>query len=95
MLPDSRICKVLPIHARKKEQLADRDEDWPESVYQQRAADRMQRTKDRYKRRKIKCVEYAKLCIAEMPEYLSFLENHSKQDDLSDAFLQACDWLSR
>jgi len=83
------------VNARQKEKLPTVDTDWPGSSYEQVVNDRYNRVKDRYRRRKILCLEYAKMCLEDAPEYLSFLENHNKQDDLTDCFLQATDWFLR
>lgn len=91
----SQIVSVNNANARQKEKLPTKDEDWPGSAYELKVNERYTRVKDRYRRRKILCLEYAKMCLHDAPEYLSFLENHSKQDDLTDSFLQATDWFLR
>jgi hypothetical protein len=89
------LISVVNVNAKQKEKLPVNDPDWIGSIYEQRVNDRYNRVKDRYKRRKILCLEYAKMCLENAPEYLSFLDNHSKQDDLTDCFLQATDYFIR
>jgi hypothetical protein len=83
------------INAKQKEKLPKNDLEWPGSENEIIVKNRYTKIKDPYKRRKILCLEYAKMCLKNCPKYLSHLENHSKQDDLSDCFLQATDWFLR
>jgi hypothetical protein len=92
---NGRIKEVFNVSAKQKEKLPTKDGDWPGSPYELNAIERCRNIKNRYRRRKITCLEYAKLCVETAPEYLNFLVNHSKQDDLADCFLQGCDWLLR
>lgn len=86
---------VRNVNARQKEKLPIKDNDWLGSSYEATVSNRFTKVKSRYARRKILCLEYAKMCLENMPEYLSYLENHKKQDDLTDCFLQATDWFLR
>lgn len=89
------LLSVSNVNAKQKEKLPENDTDWVGSIYEQKVRACFDRIKDRYRRRKILCLEYAKLCLHDAPEYLSYLENHTKQDDLTDCFLQATDWFLR
>jgi hypothetical protein len=91
---ESDILSVSLVNAKQKEKLPLEDNTWINSEFDKKAKEKMNRVKDSYKKRKILCVEYTKYCLQDAPEYLSFLENHEKQDDLSDCFLQAQVWFS-
>lgn len=90
---DPTLREVGIVHAKRKEKLPDQDKDWKGSLYEKTYEERILTIKDAYKRRKIKCLEYAKLCLNNYPEKRTCLEEHEKQDDLCDAFLQGCVWL--
>lgn len=86
---------VTNINAKQKEKLPLKDPDWDTSENKIRHEQFKNKSKDPYKRRKNICFEYAKLCLQNAPEYLGYLDNHSKKDDLTDCFLQATDWFLR
>lgn len=88
----NRIKDIGIIHAKRKEKLPDKDSDWKGSEYEKTYEERIKTIKDPYKRRKMKCLEYAKLCLKDCPDHRACLDDHTKQDDLCDAFLQGCVW---
>lgn len=91
----SNLISVNNVNPRQKEKLPPKDDEWTGSSYENNYLERVANIKDRYKKRKLLCLEYAKFCLRDAPEYLAYLDNHKKQDDLTDSFLQATDWLLR
>ena len=86
---------VKNINAKMKEKLPDKDLEWKESKYCKHYLERIEKVKNKYSRRKLLCLEYAKLCLETAPGLQDFLETHKKQDDLTDSFLMSTDWLLR
>ena len=53
------------------------------------------KSKNKYTIRKKLSIEYTKYMIQDHPEYLEFLTNHKKKDDLCDCFIQGACYLNK
>ncbi len=86
---------VNNVNARTKENLPNNDTKWVSTKYYDNFAKEIGDKKDKYKRRKIICREYAKYLLDNQPGIQDFLLNHKKQDDLTDCFLMCVYFLKK
>ena len=87
--------QVYNVNARTKEKLPNEDKKWIDTPYYKNYIKDIGTSKDKYKKRKIICREYAKYMLDDQPEIQDFLSNHKKQDDLTDCFLMCVYFLQK
>lgn len=92
---ESDNLKVCNVNARTKENLPKNDTQWLTTKYYSNYEKGLGNSKDKYKKRKLVCREYAKYLLDDQPEIQDFLLNNKKQDDLTDCFLMCVYFLQK
>jgi len=87
--------EVYNVNAKRKEKLPDKDDSWITSSYYREYQERIEKTKNKYTKRKLLCFYYALLCVETSPEMKEYLMSHKKKDDLTDSLLMCLEWFSR
>lgn len=87
--------EVHNVNAKRKEKLPDKDDSWITSSYYREYQERIEKTKNKYTKRKLLCFYYALLCVESSPEMKEYLMSHKKKDDLTDSLLMCLEWFSR